>query len=80
MTWTQIYDPFHHWWLSTAVAAVPIVVLLGLLAGLRVKPHWSALTGALAAVTVAVVAFTFVASVLLGVFDLLWSRITSLVY
>jgi preprotein translocase subunit SecE len=30
--------------------------------------------------TVAVVAFTFVASVLLGVFDLLWSRLTSLVY
>ena len=57
MTWTQIYDPFHHWWLSTLVAAVPIVTLLGLLAGLRVKPHWSALTGALAAVTVAVLAF-----------------------
>jgi preprotein translocase subunit SecE len=30
--------------------------------------------------TVAVVAFTFVASALLGVFDLIWSRLTSLVY
>lgn len=30
--------------------------------------------------TVAVVVFTFVASALLGVFDLVWSRLTSLVY
>ena len=32
MHWTQVYDPFGHWWLSTIVAALPIVVLLGLLA------------------------------------------------
>ena len=40
MPWTQVYDPFGHWWLSTIVAALPIIVLLGLLAGFRVKPHW----------------------------------------
>ena len=23
MTWTQVYDPFGHWWLSALVAALP---------------------------------------------------------
>jgi hypothetical protein len=40
MQWTQIYDPLGHWCLSTLVAALPIVVLFGLLAGFKVKPHW----------------------------------------
>ena len=37
MNWTQVYDPLGHWWLSTLVAALPIIVLFTLLAGLRVK-------------------------------------------
>jgi lactate permease len=57
MQWTQIYDPFGHWWLSTLVASLPIIVLLGLLAGLRVKPHWCAIAGASTAVLVAIVFF-----------------------
>src|SRR5262249_45213757 len=57
MTWTQVYDPFGHWWLSTFVAALPIIVLLTLLAGLRVKPHWSALAGAGTALFIAILAF-----------------------
>ncbi len=57
MTWTQVYDPFGHWWLSTLVAALPILVLLGLLAGLRVRPHLCAIAGAATAVIVAIVAF-----------------------
>jgi len=57
MQWTQIYDPFGHWWLSTLVAGLPIVVLLGLLAGFRVKPHWCAIAGAGTAVAVAIVFF-----------------------
>ena len=52
-TWTQIYDPFGHWWLSALVAALPIIVLFTLMAGFRVKPHWSALAGAITAVLVA---------------------------
>src|SRR5437899_10257841 len=57
MAWTQTYDPFHSWILSTLVAALPILVLFGLLAGLRVKPHWCAIAGAGAAVLVAVTVF-----------------------
>jgi lactate permease len=56
MQWTQVYDPFGRWWLSTLVATLPILVLFGLLVGLKVKPHWCAIAGA---VTAAVVAITF---------------------
>jgi len=31
-TWTQVYDPLGHWWLSTPVLPRCIIVLLGLLA------------------------------------------------
>ena len=37
MTWTQNYDPFNSPLLSTLVAALPIVLLLGLLATGRVS-------------------------------------------
>src|SRR5882762_315556 len=57
MAWTQVYDPLHNWILSTLVAALPILVLFGLLAGLRVKPHWCAIAGAATAVLVAVAVF-----------------------
>ena len=57
MHWTQVYDPFGHWWLSTLVATLPILVLFGLLAGLKVKPHWCAIAGAATAVLVAVLFF-----------------------
>src|SRR5256885_4952368 len=57
MAWTEVYDPLHNWILSTLVAALPILVLFGLLAGLRVKPHWCAIAGAGTAVLVAVSVF-----------------------
>jgi L-lactate permease len=43
--WPQNYDPTGHWWLSALVAALPIVVLLGSLALLHMKAHYSALLG-----------------------------------
>ena len=57
MTWTQVYDPTGHWWLSTLIAALPIIVLLGLLAGFKVRAHLCAIAGAATAVIVAIVAF-----------------------
>src|SRR5213594_1367468 len=57
MHWTQVYDPLGHWWLSTLVAALPILVLFGLLAGLKIKPHWCASAGALTAILAAVTFF-----------------------
>jgi lactate permease len=57
MQWTQVYDPVGHWWLSTLIAALPIIVLFSLLAGFKVKPHWCAMAGALTAMTVAIVFF-----------------------
>jgi lactate permease len=57
VTWTQVYDPLGYWWLSTLLAALPIIVLLGLLAGLKVRPHLCAIAGAATAVLVAIIAF-----------------------
>src|SRR5437879_7418398 len=57
ITWTQVYDPLGHWWLSTLVAALPIIVLLGLLAGLKVRAHLCAIAGAATAVICAILVF-----------------------
>jgi lactate permease len=81
VTWTQNYDPFGHWWLSALVAALPIVVLFTLLAGLRVKPHWSALAGAATAILVAILVFhmpatlaggSFLYGVATGLMNIVW--------
>jgi lactate permease len=57
VTWNQIYDPLGHWWLSTLVAALPVVVLLGLLAGFKVRAHLCAIAGAATAVLCAILVF-----------------------
>ena len=62
VTWTQNYDPLGHWWLSTLLAALPSAVLLGLLAGLKVRPHLCAIAGAAAAVLCAIFVFGMPAS------------------
>jgi len=57
MAWQQIYDPFSNMVLSTALAAVPVVVMLGCLGFLHMKAHLAAALGLLAAVLVAVFAY-----------------------
>ena len=55
--WAQVYDPTGHWWLSTMLAALPVVVLLGAMAVLRIKAHVAAVIGLLTALPVAVAVF-----------------------
>lgn len=60
--------PWGHWWLSTLVAALPILVLLGLLAGFRVRAHLCALAGAATAVLCAIIVFGMPAKLALASF------------
>jgi lactate permease len=55
--WTQQYDPLGSWQASTFLAALPVLMLLGLLASGRVGAWQSALCGLLTAAVVAVAGF-----------------------
>ena len=57
MIWHQIYDPLNNKVLSTIVAAIPIVLLLCLIASNKVKTYWGALIGLIATLLVATFAF-----------------------
>src|SRR5262245_54999982 len=57
MIWTQNYDPFGSPWLSPLVAALPVILLLGLLATGRVTAHVAALVGLLSALLIAIFAY-----------------------
>src|SRR6185503_2849730 len=54
MTWTQVYTPVGgSLLLSALVAAIPVVVLLGLLAAFHVRAHMAALAGLATALIIA---------------------------
>jgi lactate permease len=57
LPWIQTYDPLHSQWLSTAAAALPIVLLLAALGVFEWRAHRAALLGLCAALLVAVLVF-----------------------
>ena len=58
MTWTQVYAPVaSSVGLSALIAALPVVVLLGLLAFAHARAHWAALAGLFTSLAVAVLVF-----------------------
>jgi lactate permease len=66
--WTQSYDPLGNAWLSTAAAAVPVLLLVYLLAVRKIQAHLAAL-------------YAFLSAVLLAgfVFGMPWSMVTGAV-
>jgi lactate permease len=65
MPWTQSYDPFGRIALSALVAAVPVVVLLGLLAR-HVRAHLAALAGLVSALLIATLVYGMPPGLALG--------------
>ena len=57
MTWTQNYDPFGFWPLSTIVAALPVLTLFIVLVALKKRVWFSAMCGMLMAVILALLVF-----------------------
>ncbi|WP_311222210.1 MULTISPECIES: L-lactate permease [unclassified Acidovorax] len=57
MPWQQIYDPFGNMIISTALAAIPVVVMLAALGFFHIKAHIAAGLGLIAALIVAVFAY-----------------------
>lgn len=56
-TWTQDYNPLGNVFLSTVIAALPVVVLLGSIAILRIRIHFAALLGLGVALVVALAVY-----------------------
>jgi lactate permease len=80
-TWAQTYDPAGNWALSTLLAALPVIVLLGAMAILRLKAHVAAAIGLLATLAVAIAVYHMPVRLLLtttaygagyGLFPICW--------
>ena len=56
--WNQVYDPLANELLSTLIAAIPVVVLLALIASGKVAAHVAAIIALVAAIVIAVWGFT----------------------
>ena len=53
MVWSQVYDPMNSPWLSTLLASLPILVMLGGLGFFHMRAHLAALLGLVVALVVA---------------------------
>jgi len=56
--WNQVYNPFNNATLSTAIAALPVVTLLVLIASNKVKAHIAAIIALIVANLVTIFIFT----------------------
>lgn len=54
MVWPQVYDPMNNAVLSTALATIPVLILLGGLAFFRLSAHMAALLGLASALLIAI--------------------------
>ncbi len=57
MPWSQVYDPFNSMVISTLLAAIPVVVLLGGIGIFNMKAHRAAILGLVVALVVAIFCF-----------------------
>jgi lactate permease len=57
MIWQQIYNPFGNMYISTLLAAVPVVVMLVCLGFLHMKAHLAAALGLVSAIAIAILAY-----------------------
>jgi lactate permease len=55
--WSQVYDPYGSMLLSTGLAALPVIVLLGAIGIFEIKAHYAAILGLGTALAVAILAF-----------------------
>ncbi|MDR3560413.1 MAG: lactate permease LctP family transporter [Negativicutes bacterium] len=87
MTWVQVYNPFGNIGLSALVAALPLFILFYMLAIRRTPGHIAALVSTIAAILVAIVAWSMPAnlaihSLLVGVifsfFPIIWIIIAAM--
>lgn len=86
-SWSQSYNPLGYWWLSTLVAALPVLTLFFVLIVLKKRVWMAALYGMLAAIVIAIVVFRMPpalvgASVVLGfvfgLFRIAWIIVASI--
>jgi len=86
-TWTQNYDPFGSWPLSTSAAALPVLTLFFVLVALKKQVWFSAMCGMLMAVFLALVVFRMPAQmvgaaaangVIFGILRIAWIIIASM--
>ncbi|MGE3821514.1 MAG: L-lactate permease [Isosphaeraceae bacterium] len=86
-TWIQVYDPLNAWPLSTLVAALPVVTLFFVLLAMRARVWVAALSGAIAAVALALVVFgmpprlvggAFALGVQFGLWRIAWIIVASI--